>query len=754
MSVSSGPNVSYSSGYTIHTFLESGTFTPNFTGTVEVLVVAGGGGGGMDMGGGGGGGGVISNTAYAVTAGTPITVTVGLGGKGGPAATTGTSPIFGQPATHQYLISATNGENSVFGTITAVGGGFGGSSVYSYTPNYGQAGSGGSGGGASGYNNNGTSPGTLYGYGTAGQGNNGGGCGTAYYSGGGGGAGSPGISGNNVPHGGDGVLNSILGPAYYWGAGGGGSAYSAGSGGNGGKGGGGGGAVGSGGSGGTGGINPGKNGTAGSNNAWANVPGGDAGAHTGSGGGGGSHFNATNQGGAGGSGIVVVKYLSSLGASGGSNSSGLIFSIDAGNPRSYLPSSGSQVSLIDTSSWTVSNGAIGIYGDNNSAANESQRIYDTDPWGNSNIVWGTYPSGDGGADGGWNSTYFAADRSKLYRFSMWVRRTSSTTGGTFYWGLHTNGTGDVYELAGGASQTNPYWDIRGPASLAQNQWYLVVGHIFPAGWGGTTAHPNSGLYTIALGAGSKYTSIVGNISNDCRFPGDATQLLTRSYHYYCGDTTSRLQFYSPRIDLCDGSEPSIDQLLNLGGYNTLVDIVGGLKNNILNRPILTHRKGLTFDGTNYIDIPSNTLINGNIPFTIEAWFYTTTAGRVIFGNYGTGYTSNTIWFFNGGLYINGGSGTSYFSDYSTRCVGLHHLVSTRDASGNCVTYLDGGNSGIVSGVNNPAVAIGVNFRIGADVVSAGEAWIGDIYSIKIYNRALSASEVKQSFNAQRGRYGP
>lgn len=373
MSVSSGPNISYDSGYTIHTFLESGTFTPNFTGTVEVLVVAGGGGGGMDMGGGGGGGGVISNTAYAVTAGTPITVTVGLGGRGGPAATTGISSTFGQPVTHQYTQSATSGGNSVFGTITAIGGGYGASSVFSYTPNYGQGGSGGSGGGASGYNNNATTPGTLYGYGTAGQGNNGGGCGTAYYSGGGGGAGAAGVSGNSQPNGGDGILNSILGIPYYWGAGGGGSAYSAGSGGNGGKGGGGGGAVGAGGLGGTGGINPGKNGTAGSNNAWANVPGGDAGEHTGSGGGGGSHYNATNQGGSGGSGIVVVKYLSSLGASGGSNSSGLIFSIDAGNRKSWSGSGADRIGGITaafgswggltgtTTAYTAPNGAQGVY---------------------------------------------------------------------------------------------------------------------------------------------------------------------------------------------------------------------------------------------------------------------------------------------------------------------------------------------------------------------------------------------------------
>jgi len=44
-------------GYVIHTFTENGSFTPNFSGTVEVLVVGGGGSGGGSTAGGGGGGG-------------------------------------------------------------------------------------------------------------------------------------------------------------------------------------------------------------------------------------------------------------------------------------------------------------------------------------------------------------------------------------------------------------------------------------------------------------------------------------------------------------------------------------------------------------------------------------------------------------------------------------------------------------------------------------------------------------------------
>jgi hypothetical protein len=287
--------------------LDAGDINSVMGSTVEVLVVAGGGGGGMDMGGGGGGGGVIYNSSYAVTQGAAVTVTVGNGGTGAPAAGTN-----GQNTAHQYNISATQGGNSVFGSITATGGGYGGSSYFGYTPNNGYGGNGGSGGGASGYSDGNTG---RNGTGSSGQGFNGGGSGGQYYSGGGGGAGGAGSSGPNIPNGGPGLLFSSMSP-YYFGGGGGGSAYSVSPGGNGGIGGGGGGAVGitTGGAG----LNNGSPGGGGSPNAQANTPGGDAGTNTGGGGGGGSHYQTTNnKGGNGGSGIVIVRYSGPQKATGG-----------------------------------------------------------------------------------------------------------------------------------------------------------------------------------------------------------------------------------------------------------------------------------------------------------------------------------------------------------------------------------------------------------------------------------------------------
>jgi len=342
------------SNYTSSTWSTSGN-ADYYLPILTVLVVAGGGGGGMDMG-GGGGGGVISTT-LSITPQT-YTVTVGSGGIGAPAAGTN-----GQPTAYQYTIPATNGGNSSFGGLTAIGGGRGGSSYAAYTPGAAGA-SGGSGGGASGYvsstwvycaGENGTcnfsgihtvkygadsrwayrysvsssigcnngvfgdpAPGTvkacyyevlsssLGGDGTVGQGNRGGNQGTSNYSGGGGGAGGFGSDGNNQPNGGIGVSNSILGTDYYWGGGGGGASYTLATGGNGGNGGGGGGAVGV--TNGGAGLNAGSPGGGGSPGVVTNTPGGNGGANTGGGGGGGSHYNATNKGGDGGSGIVIISY--------------------------------------------------------------------------------------------------------------------------------------------------------------------------------------------------------------------------------------------------------------------------------------------------------------------------------------------------------------------------------------------------------------------------------------------------------------
>ncbi|NTW33298.1 MAG: hypothetical protein HGB12_11870, partial [Bacteroidetes bacterium] len=188
----------YSGGYTVHAFTSSGTFTPNCSGNVEVLVVAGGGGGAGRHGGGGGAGGLIYNSSFAVTAQAYAT-TIGAGGNGS-------------------VDYATNGSNSVFGSLTAIGGARG----RTYGPGDAQA-TGGSGGGGAGESPDSQSPNL----GTSGQGNNGGQASSTYEAGGGGGgAGAAGgnASVKNGGAGGNGLAYSISGTSKYYAGGGGGGA--------------------------------------------------------------------------------------------------------------------------------------------------------------------------------------------------------------------------------------------------------------------------------------------------------------------------------------------------------------------------------------------------------------------------------------------------------------------------------------------------------------------------------------------------
>ncbi|MFM1790542.1 MAG: hypothetical protein RLZZ526_869, partial [Actinomycetota bacterium] len=107
-----GGSVTTVNGDCVLSFTTVGTYSwtpPAWVSSIDVLVVAGGGGGGADAAGGGGGGGVIYQQSYAVAG--AKTVTVGAGGVGGR---NSTSTV------------ASSGSNSVFGALTAIGGGRGG----------------------------------------------------------------------------------------------------------------------------------------------------------------------------------------------------------------------------------------------------------------------------------------------------------------------------------------------------------------------------------------------------------------------------------------------------------------------------------------------------------------------------------------------------------------------------------------------------------------------------------------------------
>lgn len=191
-----GGTVTEAGGYRIHTFTSSDLFRVIKGGFADVLLVAGGAGGGRMCGGGGAGGFLYKEGIY-IPSNIVLPVTIGAGGAHGVG----------------DGVHGSNGNDSIFAWLTAIGGGAG-----SYNTGF----DGGSGGGcwylAS----------AIGGSGTSGQGNKGGNgygvSGNWGVGGGGGGAGAAGANPSSVypTAGGAGLACSINGSSVYYAGGGGG----------------------------------------------------------------------------------------------------------------------------------------------------------------------------------------------------------------------------------------------------------------------------------------------------------------------------------------------------------------------------------------------------------------------------------------------------------------------------------------------------------------------------------------------------
>ena len=163
------------------------------------------------------------------------------------------------------------------------------------------------------------------------------------------------------------------------------------------------------------------------------------------------------------------------------------------------------------------------------------------------------------------------------------------------------------------------------------------------------------------------------------------------------------------------------------------------------------------DGTFSFDGSSNNLSIGSFSgystnITCEAWFKTTSGAT--WKNIICGPTNDVIFTVNGGLLNFGCQGSSPIphANYSTTTVNTgawFHGVATYDGS-NVRIYINGNlestnarTGNITSGAKN----------IGSNSGGSSEYFNGTIATVKVYDRALSAAEVKQNFNAHRSRYG-
>lgn len=414
---------------------------------------------------------------------------------------------------------------------------------------------------------------------------------------------------------------------------------------------------------------------------------------------------------------------------------GLIFAVSASNKKSLSYGN----NLINPGTWAVGTGSATGFSINGTTE-ENHRILGTDPFGNTNVVvWEARPEGidASGADGGWNGSYFAIDNTKMYRFSVWVKRNSNADG-RFYLGLNAAGTSNLLLNRTNitSTTTNPYFwtSITG---FNIDEWELVVGHVWPAGTQTGSNHSDSGRYRVSSGR-------VGNISTDYVWHEGNTSSRHRAYLYYSANAAQRQQFVYPRVDLIDGTEPSIDDLLN-NRVGKLADVSGNDNTGTMINTPTYDGEALVFDGVNsHVVIP-----NLNPPnFTFEVVFEGSSGYVARKFNYG--------W----GLYFNSPSSLSAWVDtntthrqdtyafsYSER-VCIHMVFSNSTLK----VYRNGEELTSIARTANSVYSTAPEFRLGSDSATTGML-NGKIYYAKLYDRGLSAEEIKKNFLAVRSRFG-
>ncbi len=212
--------------------------------------------------------------------------------------------------------------------------------------------------------------------------------------------------------------------------------------------------------------------------------------------------------------------------------------------------------LISMDSWTLGSGSAEFYKANGSDT-ENNRVMGTDPYGNQSVLWACGGDAARDADGGWNSRTFPVDRSKAYRYAVWVKRTGSLSNGYAYHGT------EYVENLDGSPKSNPYfWSGSLPAL---GDWYLMVGIVHPEGYTGG----DSGLSGVFDINGNRVRA-----GTDYRWRADTKRTKLRSYLYYSTDVATRQYFWDPSFRRLDGTERGMADLISSTEPSDLVTHIG------------------------------------------------------------------------------------------------------------------------------------------------------------------------------------
>lgn len=202
-----------------------------------------------------------------------------------------------------------------------------------------------------------------------------------------------------------------------------------------------------------------------------------------------------------------------------------------------------------------------------------------------------------------------------------------------------------------------------------------------------------------------------------------------------------------------------------GSGTTWSDLSGNVNNGILTNGLTFNSANvgsMIFDGTDdYLEYPQQ-FFSGSDNFTISVWLksdgtqvqYSCPISQGHSYVY-TGFTFQIGWPSSSDMFFILGTGSNWgllsFSYNANLNFDWHHLVVTKNST-SFVTYKNGNAVSSLTSTINYGIH---NFSIGRDTFNADSShrvWKGKISQVSLYNRALTAQEIKQNFEATRGRY--
>lgn len=374
---------------------------------------------------------------------------------------------------------------------------------------------------------------------------------------------------------------------------------------------------------------------------------------------------------------------------------GLVLACDAGSIRSFRgePTTNSISSAAAMTSWT------------NYYRTVASSTFTTE-FGTTGYRFNRQPS--------WNGIYrnFNLVNSGTYTFSAWFRYTG---------GSSNNNGATVYVSNYGSSDTAVGLDKN-----IQGVWQRVSHTV------SVTSPSNVYFYLISY----------GGTDNGTGDPDWSTWEVTMP----------QIELKSYATAFVDGTRGTTNA--TGGGW---VDLSGNaIHGELVNGPTYDSANGgsLVFDGSNdYISIPNSTLLDTQTP-SVEVWVKTNAT------------TQNGFWFEKGAVnsqYSLFQEGANITWRHTTNVASLTAPAASYMSTSNWAqvvgTYTSGDRRIYVNGVQVASDSLAYNIptnssgiRIGS-YLDGGYFYNGRIAVVRVYNKALSSSEVLQNFEATRARFG-